>query len=140
MDLAVLNDRAEIVSIGAGIFASRVHGGNWIGSWIRYGLTTAGLIILLISPQIRFPRLLVWPVLTLSAASFHIYLVHRLIPEAFGHDAVTNGLAATVIGLASGLAAFHLHKMCRSLSLRWLGPRPSPDRYQGQIARSPEVR
>lgn len=110
------------VSILVMIIAA-VHGGNWIGSWVRYGLTTAGLMALLISPQIRVPRFLVWPVLTVSAASFHIYLVHRLIPEAFGDDVVTNGLTATVIGLASGLAAFHLHKMCRSLSLRWLAAR-----------------
>jgi len=69
-----------------------VHGGNWIGSWVRYGLTTAGLIVLLFWPHVRFPRLLIWPALTVSAASFHIYLVHRLIPEAFGLDALTNGV------------------------------------------------
>ncbi|MGE3874447.1 MAG: AMP-binding protein [Parvibaculaceae bacterium] len=102
-----------------------VHGGGWTGSWVRYGLTTAGLVLLLFRPQIRFPRVLVWATLTVSAASFHIYLVHRLIPEAFSHDAMTGGLATTIVGLASGFAAFYLHRFARSVSLRRLGLRPS---------------
>lgn len=101
-----------------------LHGGNWHGAWIRYGLTTAGLLLLLFRPQIRFPRRLIWPALTVSAASFHIYLVHRLLPEAFGYETSGGGLVAILIGLATGIGVFYLHKAGQLWSRRWFGSKP----------------
>lgn len=97
------------LSIAAAAIAA-LHGGNWHGAWIRYGLTTAGLLLLLFQPQIRFPRSLIWPALTISAASFHIYLVHRLLPEAFGYETSGGGLVAILIGLTTGIGVFYFHK------------------------------
>lgn len=97
------------------------HGGNWVGSWIRYGLTAAGLLLLLAIPQVRFPRLLIWPTLTISAASFHIYLVHRIVPEVFENISMANSLLADAIGIAAGFGAYFLHRACRSWRLHWSG-------------------
>ncbi|MFZ5672463.1 MAG: AMP-binding protein [Pseudomonadota bacterium] len=100
-----------------------IHGGNWHGSWIRYGLSAAGLVTLLFAPQIRIPRSLIWPMLTVSAASFHIYLIHRLLPEALGYETAGGGAVAILIGLATGIGAFHLHKAGKLWSRRWFGPK-----------------
>lgn len=112
-----------VIAITATAIAA-AHGGNWHGAWIRYGLTAAGLLLLLYWPQIRFPRRLIWPALTVSAASFHIYLVHRLLPEAFGYETSGGGLVAILLGLATGIGAFYLHKAGQLWSRRWFGPKP----------------
>jgi len=111
------------LAIAAAAIAA-IHGGNWHGAWIRYGLTAAGLLLLLYWPQLRFPQRLIWPALTVSAASFHIYLVHRLLPDAFGYETSGGGLVAILIGLATGIGVFYFHKAGQVWSRRWFGPKP----------------
>lgn len=56
-------------------------GGNWYGSWIKYGMVFAAIALLLFRPQVRLPRPLARGVLTLASAAFMIYLTHRLVPN-----------------------------------------------------------
>lgn len=58
-----------------------LQGGNWVGSWVKYELQTGVLLLLLYRPSIPVPSLLRSPILVIAHASFHIYLLHRLVPE-----------------------------------------------------------
>jgi hypothetical protein len=105
-------------------------GGNWIGSWIKYGLQFVCLAVLLFAPRIRLPQAVVGIALPISAASFHIYLFHRfppdLIPQplqaALPESVVMT--AAIISGLAIGLAVHRLQTfVVRRLAL--LKPMPA---------------
>jgi acyl-CoA synthetase (AMP-forming)/AMP-acid ligase II len=56
-------------------------GGNWYGSWMKYGMVFAGIALLLFVPQVRLPRRVAQAVLTLASSAFMIYLTHRLVPN-----------------------------------------------------------
>jgi acyl-CoA synthetase (AMP-forming)/AMP-acid ligase II len=90
------------------------HGGNWVGSWVKFMLVLGAVFSLLYVPRITVPARLVKFVLPVSAASYHIYLFHRIVPEWLlqGPDAVTfHPLASALaisIGMISGLGAFAL--------------------------------
>jgi hypothetical protein len=97
-------------------------GGNWIGSWIRYEAQVVVIAALLFMPRLRLPRQMVAVILLLAAASFHIYLVHRLVPEYFLEDlepALSPALAAMLAiasGVGLGLATFRL----QNIGLQWV--------------------
>lgn len=56
-------------------------GGNWYGSWIKYGMVFAAIALLLFMPHVRLPRRVAQVVLTLASSAFLIYLTHRLVPN-----------------------------------------------------------
>lgn len=55
-------------------------GGNWTGSWVRYTLVFASVTILLYLPRLRLPAWAIRAALSIAAASYHIYLFHRILP------------------------------------------------------------
>lgn len=71
-----------VLAAAAAIFPLVAYsGGNWIGSWVKYMLQFALLAALLSAPRVSLPRRIVRLVLPISAASYHIYLFHRFVPE-----------------------------------------------------------
>lgn len=99
-------------------------GGNWVGSWVKFMLVFGAVVVLLYVPRIVLPRLLAHCVLPVSAASYNIYLFHRMVPEwllphpTIAEPAVT--VLAIAVGIASGLAAFVAQKWL----FGWLSGRP----------------
>lgn len=85
-------------------------GGNWLGSWIRYGLQVPVVVGLLYLPQLQMPA---WParmIVTLGASAYHIYLFHYFVPRLFAGplDWLPPALAPLVVilaGVAVGIAA-----------------------------------
>lgn len=53
----------------------------WIGTKVKYVLQIAVLAALLFVPRIRLPQWGRQLILPLSAAGFHIYILHRFVPE-----------------------------------------------------------
>ncbi|MDX8478921.1 AMP-binding protein [Mesorhizobium sp. VK24D] len=90
------------------------YGGNWLGSWMKFMLVLGAVLALLYVPRITVPAWLAQLVLPVSAASYHIYLFHRIVPEWLlpGPDSVTfHPLASALaisVGMISGLVAFAL--------------------------------
>lgn len=86
--------------------------GNWQGAWILYMLQLAVLSILLLLPHLHLPRIIIPAILLISAASYHIYLFHRIVPELMGLDALGSlGPAASILlGVISGIGALSLQK------------------------------
>ena len=56
-------------------------GGNWIGSWVKFTLVFAAVAALLYAPRVHLPRWALRAALPISAAGYHIYLFHRILPE-----------------------------------------------------------
>ncbi len=113
----------------------------WIGTRVKYFLQIPVLALLLFLPRLPVPRALKALVLPVSAASFHIYLLHRFMPEllllpisgkipapAFSILAIVGGVALGVIAwwaqkqvlsylskhrdLSIGLVAIALRRHC----------------------------
>ena len=86
-------------------------GGNWTGSWVKFMLVLGAVCVLLFIPRMTLPGWAGRLILPVSAASYHIYLFHRIIPDWLGLGTQPAGAAtAILIGLASGLAVFWLQK------------------------------
>lgn len=87
-------------------------GGNWTGAWILYMMQFGVVAALVLRPSIRLPRLVVPGVMLISAASYHIYLFHRLVPELLGLDGRgALGIVASIgVGIISGIGAAALQK------------------------------
>lgn len=94
-----------------------LQGGNWIGSWVKYGLQTGVILLLLYGPSIPVPTVLRSPILVVAHASFHIYLLHRLVPEALLlplQGRLPEGIftfLAIAGGIALGLASARLQNL-----------------------------
>ncbi len=74
--------RLAVMAAGTGIYLFLgLYEGVWIGTKIKYLLQIAVLAALLFLPRIRLPQWAVHLVLPLSAAGFHIYILHRFVPE-----------------------------------------------------------
>ena len=88
-------------------------GGNWTGSWILYMMQFCVVALLLLLPSIRLPKLVVPSLLMVSAASYHIYLFHRIVPELLGLDALgpAGPAVSILVGLISGIGAAALQRM-----------------------------
>ncbi len=105
-------------------------GGNWHGSWIKYGMVFAAIALLLFRPQVRLPRAAARGVLTLASAAFMIYLTHRLVPNVLLQPwlGVVPGSVFSSLsiagGLGLGLAAHHLSRgLSRLGAVQRLWPR-----------------
>lgn len=97
-------------------------GGNWLGSWVKFASVLGAVLVLVHARRIALPARLAHMVLPIAAASYHIYLFHRIVPEwllpspdlAISQPVVT--IAAVATGLLSGLGAFALQQQLT----RWL--------------------
>ena len=89
------------------------YGGNWTGAWVMTLLQVPVLAVLLFLPSVRLPRVTVPAVMLIAAASYHIYLFHRIIPEMLGLDRMGPwGIAASVtVGVVTGIAAAALQRL-----------------------------
>lgn len=89
-------------------------GGNWTGSWVKFTSVFGAVIVLLYVPRIAVPGWLVNCVLPVSAASYHIYLFHRIVPEwLLPHPTLSTPVftaLAIAVGILSGLVMFALQK------------------------------
>lgn len=105
-------------------------GGNWTGSWVKFTIISVVTAALLFRPRILFPRALASIVFSVAAASYYIYLFHRIIPEWLGLEArfaaPAGWMLSIAVGLASGISIWHAHRALKRLSLlKRLGPNPS---------------
>jgi len=74
--------RLTVMAAGTAIYLFLgLYEGVWIGTKIKYLLQIVVLAALLFLPRIRLPQWAVQLVLPLSAAGFHIYILHRFVPE-----------------------------------------------------------
>ncbi|MBK5568405.1 AMP-binding protein [Ensifer sp. SSB1] len=69
-----------VAGTGAFLFFG-LYEGVWIGTQIKYILQIAVLAALIYLPRINVPRWAAQLILPLSAAGFHIYILHRFVPE-----------------------------------------------------------
>lgn len=118
--------RVVVLALAVPVLASVAYwGGNWYGSWTKYGSVFAVVALLLYLPQAHLPRWLVRPVLAVAGASYLIYLTHRFVPNLmlvpFAADLPGWLFSALSIagGVALGLAAFAAQ---RSLLALWAKP------------------
>ena len=88
-------------------------GGNWRGSWILYMLQFGVVAVLLGLPSVWLPRLVLPAVMLISAASYHIYLFHRIVPEFLGLDdhRAFGIIASIALGIVSSIGAMFLQRM-----------------------------
>lgn len=124
--------RQRAIVLGAALVVmplAALDGGNWIGSWLRYGAQVGVIAALLYAPPLPLPRLAAAAVLTVAAAGYHIYLTHRFLPELIlpGLERLvapgTFALVAVIGGIALGLAAHRLHHLARRTRASGLLPR-----------------
>lgn len=98
--------------------------GVWIGTTIKYLIVFGGLIALLFVPAIPVPRRLFLMMMPMAAASYHIYLFHRFVPEVLMVPLHGTGIApmlfhamAIVGGLALGFVLWFVQRaLIRRLS------------------------
>jgi membrane-bound acyltransferase YfiQ involved in biofilm formation len=74
----------------------------------------------------RLPRLSVPPIMLISAASYHIYLFHRIVPEFLGLDKMGSlGVVASIgAGLLCGIGAMALQRLAFARLGQRLHPAP----------------
>jgi hypothetical protein len=122
--------RLLLLGTAAALFPILAHnGGNWTGAWVKFMLQLVCVGLLLYRPRITIPKLLASFVLPVSAASYHIYLFHRILPDlllpqprALAVDPLA-AVAAIVSGVATGLIMFALQKRL----IGWLARRRAAD-------------
>lgn len=105
-------------------------GGNWLGSWVKFASVFSAVLVLVHVRRIVLPTWLAHAILPIAAASYHIYLFHRILPEwllpgpdlAVSRPTVT--ITAVAIGLLSGLGAFALQRQLTGwLALQQIHPK-----------------
>lgn len=121
--------RVAVLALAVPVLASVAYwGGNWFGSWTKYGTVLGVVALLLYLPQMPLPRWLVRPVLAVAGASYLIYLTHRFVPNLmlapFAADLPGWLFSALSIagGIALGLAAFAMQRAVLGLWVK----RPAP--------------
>jgi acyl-coenzyme A synthetase/AMP-(fatty) acid ligase len=74
--------RALLAGIAAALFfVLGFVDGVWIGTTIKYLIVFAGFLALVYVPALSMPRLFFQGLMPAAAASYHVYLFHRLVPE-----------------------------------------------------------
>lgn len=113
-----------------------LQGGNWTGSWVKYGFQLGVIALLLHMPLVPVFAWLKRPVLIVAHASFHIYLVHRFVPEilmlpfekqlpepVFVLLTVSGGVA---LGIATSRLQSGLVSLARRSKMPWRALRERP--------------
>jgi acyl-CoA synthetase (AMP-forming)/AMP-acid ligase II len=117
--------RAALGGLAAGLFF--IFGfvdGVWIGTTVKYLIVLAGFLALLYGPAVPVPRWLFSLLMPMAAASYHVYLFHRLVPDVLMAPLHGTGISPTLFhvtailgGLAAGIAAWALQRaLIRRLS------------------------
>lgn len=105
--------------------------GVWIGTTIKYLIVFSGFLALVYLPAVSMPRWLFLRLMPVAAASYHIYLFHRLVPDVMMVPLHGTAIApalfhatAIVAGLALGLEVWFVQRtIIRRLSaLRFSAP------------------
>nr|WP_034854346.1 AMP-binding protein [Sinorhizobium sojae] len=124
--------RLALMVAGTAIFLFfGIYKGVWIGTKIKYLLQIPVLWALLFLPRIRLPQWGARLILPVAAAGFHIYILHRFVPELLLAPAqpllspIANSLLAIVGGILLGLAAWAAQRrLFTRLSRALIGLRP----------------
>jgi hypothetical protein len=118
--------KAATVLLAAPVLAAAAYwGGNWVGSWIKFGLQLPVLALLLYAPRVPLPKAARRLILPVAAASFQIYLTHRFAPELILAPFEANVPAplfdavAIAGGVALGLGAHRLQLVARRRIAGW---------------------
>ena len=130
---ATASKRMVLVAIATTVMSLLAYvGGNWLGSWIRYGLQIPVVAMLLFLPQLEMRAWLARMIITMGASAYHIYLFHYFVPRLFAGplDWLPAALVPVLVvlgGIAAGIAA---HAAQRALARRLqpiAGDRPGTD-------------
>jgi acyl-CoA synthetase (AMP-forming)/AMP-acid ligase II len=97
-------------------------GGNWTGSWVKFGMVLASVAILLHSPRVAVPDRAARLALPIAAASYHIYLFHRILPEIFlpQPDVAVSQPVAAAVAVISGVAVGLAVHAVQGRAVAWL--------------------
>jgi len=114
--------RLLLMTVGTAVFCFfAFYESVWIGTRVKYFMQIPVLALLLFLPRVPVPGWLKTLILPISAAGFHIYLMHRFVPELL-LPLVSGKIAAPVFsglaivgGVALGLAAWWAQKQALSL-------------------------
>ncbi|MFK0272139.1 AMP-binding protein [Ensifer sp. NPDC090286] len=132
-----------LTGTGAFLFFG-LYEGVWIGTKIKYLLQICVLAALLYLPRVSLPRWSAQLILPLSAAGFHIYILHRFVPELLilplqpALPPAAFSLLSIVGGVALGLAAWFGQRQLLKALAAWRGREIRPLRLFGiEALRSP---
>lgn len=113
--------RLLLMAVGTAVFCFfAFYESVWIGTRVKYFMQIPVLALLLFLPRVPVPAWLKTLILPVSAAGFHIYLVHRFVPELLllpisGElPAPIFSSLAIVGGVALGLIAWWVQKQVLS--------------------------
>ncbi len=103
-----------LTAIAIAVFATLgLSDGVWIGTTIKYLVLMGGILSLIFFPVVPLPRALAAWLFPIAAASYHIYLFHRVVPEVLmvplhgiGAPPQLFHFIAIVGGLAAGFLAW----------------------------------
>jgi hypothetical protein len=115
--------RTALSLVAIAVAAFILFTGAWHATalWVRAGVLVGACLVLIWRVQLLLPGLLAGLVRRVSAASYHIYLVHTipmyLLLDGTDLDPVTQALRFGA-GVAAGLVVYYLDR-----SLRWQIPR-----------------
>ena len=128
--------KALLVGLAAAwFFVLGVVDGVWIGTTVKYFVVFTGFVALVCLPALPVPRRLFALLMPVAAASYHIYLFHRLVPDVLMVPLHGTGIAPMLFhvtaiagGLAAGIAAWSVQRaLVRRLSVArlatWRGRR-----------------
>ncbi|OCP01385.1 MULTISPECIES: AMP-binding protein [unclassified Ensifer] len=113
-----------VAGTGAFLFFG-LYEGVWIGTKIKYLLQIAVLAVLLYRPRIAIPRWVAELILPLSAAGFHIYILHRFVPELLilplqsALPAAVFAVLSIVGGIALGMLAWRGQRAVLKKMAEW---------------------
>jgi hypothetical protein len=132
-----------LAGTGAFLFFG-LYEGVWIGTKIKYLLQIAVLAALLYLPRVSLPRWSAQLILPLSAAGFHIYILHRFVPELLmvpmqpALPPAAFSLLSIIGGVALGLVAWLGQRQLLKKLTAWRGREIRPLRLFGfEALRSP---
>ena len=100
--------------------------GVWIGTAIKYLVVFAGYITLVYVPVLAVPRRLFQCLMPVAAASYHIYLFHRLVPEAVMAPLYGRSIAPVffhTMAIGGGVVLGILVWLVQRTIIRWLSAR-----------------